>query len=176
MIMKKNLLTAAVVFSLGMISMSANAAVINFSGKVVNETCKLSEMEDLNLSMSPVGVDSLLAADAAATGVVTSVVAAVKCDNASAAGKVTMALMPIPGTTDGMVLKNKDGTATGVGFVVVGDDNTAFDFSKGSAEITADMTASGEANIRIAATYALDGTKVNAGTVNAVLPFVMTYN
>lgn len=175
--MKKSMLSAAILLSLAGASMTANAAEIQFSGKVSAQTCKLVA-GDLKMQLPTVGISDI--AEINAHNGVTTISAPVTCEGATEDNKtVTMSLMPLQGTyTAKSVLKNTATAeaASGVGIVVLDEKNEAFDFDSGVANIEAPLI-NGAANIQISATYAKDGTEgeIKPGDVNAVLPFVMTY-
>ncbi|HDZ8915482.1 TPA: type 1 fimbrial protein [Aeromonas hydrophila] len=174
--MRKTALCAAVALSFCALSSIANATQINFTGVVTAKSCELVSNGDLDFNLSTVGISDVQEAGQQNGGM--SLAAAVQCAGATA-GTVTMSLMPIPGSFSGKVLKNIATTdaAKGVGFVVMNEKNELLDFSAGSAEITVPMSGSGTANVIIATNYAKDGSGdvVTAGNVNAVLPFVLTY-
>jgi type 1 fimbria pilin len=176
--MKKNVISAALLFSLSAIGMNANADEIQFSGVITAASCKLVAGDNLVMQLPTFGIDAVQTVGQ--HNGVTSLNAQVECPGTTDNGTVTMALMPNPNSFTGKVLNNTADSleaAEGVGIVVMGNDGQPLDFSQGSAaKITAPMIA-GNANIMISATYAKDGsgTPVSAGEVSAVLPFVMTY-
>lgn len=176
--MKKNVISAALLFSLSAIGMNANADEIQFSGVITEASCKLVAGNNLLMQLPTFGTEAVQ--NVGQHNGVTSLNAQVECPTASGNGTVTMALMPNQNSFSGKVLNNTAApldAAKGVGIVVMGNDGQPLDFSEGSAaKITAPMIA-GNANIMISATYAIDGTgtPVSAGKVSAVLPFVMTY-
>ncbi|MDQ1884177.1 fimbrial protein [Aeromonas salmonicida] len=175
--MKKTMLSTAILLSLAAVSMSANAAEIQFTGKITAQTCTL-ESGDLKMELPTVGISDV--ADINQHKGVTTISAPVKCEGATENDKtVTMSLMPLQGSyTAKSVLTNTASAdaATGVGIVVLDKDQKAFDFDSGIANIEAPLV-NGAANIQVSAAYAKDGSgsDVTAGNVNAVLPFVMTY-
>ncbi|MDM5069990.1 hypothetical protein OB952_21910 [Aeromonas salmonicida] len=57
--MKKTMLSAAILLSLAGASMSANAAEIQFTGKISAQTCKLSA-GDLKMELPTVGISEAL--------------------------------------------------------------------------------------------------------------------
>ncbi|WP_339015147.1 fimbrial protein [Aeromonas popoffii] len=176
--MKKNVISAALLFSLSAIGMNANADEIQFSGVITAASCQLVGGGNLVMQLPTFGTEAVQ--NVGQHNGVTSLNAQVVCPGTTDDGTVTMALMPNPNSFTGKVLNNTAapaGAAEGVGIVVMGNDGQPLDFSEGSAaNITAPMIA-GNANIMISATYAKDGsgTAVSAGEVSAVLPFVMTY-
>ncbi|MDF8331203.1 fimbrial protein [Aeromonas salmonicida] len=174
--MKKTMLSAAILLSLAGASMSANAAEIQFTGKISAQTCKLSA-GDLKMELPTVGISDV--ADLGQHNGATTVSAPVICEGAiENAGTVTMSLMPIQGSyTANSILVNKaqNDAAKGVGIVVLDKDSKPFNFDLGVANIEAPLV-DGKANIQVSATYAKDGSaEITAGDVSAVLPFVMTY-
>lgn len=56
--MKKTMLSAAILLSLAGASMSANAAEIQFTGKISAQTCKLSA-GDLKMELPTVGISDV---------------------------------------------------------------------------------------------------------------------
>ncbi|MGG5826387.1 fimbrial protein [Aeromonas salmonicida] len=174
--MKKTMLSAAILLSLAGASMSANAAEIQFTGKITAQTCKL-ESGDLKMQLPTVGISDV--ADLDQHSGVTTISAPVTCEGATESNKtVTMSLMPLQGSyTANSVLVNKaqNDAAKGVGIVVLDKDSKAFNFDAGAANIEAPLV-DGKANIQVSAAYAKDGSaEITAGDVSAVLPFVMTY-
>ena len=176
--MNKKMFSAAILLSIGAASMSVNAANINFTGTVTGQTCVLETTGgDLNFNLFTVGTPDVM--DAGEQVGMMRLTAAVKCAEATKVGTVTMNLLPDPASFNGKVLKNiaETDAAKGVGFVVANEQNELLDFTKGFAEITTPMSATGTANIVLSAGYAKDGSGVAVapGNVRAVLPFVLVY-
>lgn len=173
--MKKNIFSAAILLSLSSIGMTANAAEIQFSGTITEASCQL-ESDNLAFTLPPFGIADVQ--EAGKNNGAISMTAKVVCDAKAKDGRVLMQLMPNPNSFEGKVLKNIQvaEAAAGVGVVVMGDDGKPLDFSQGVTNISAPMVG-GAANIKVAATYAQDGSgdAVTAGKVSAVLPFVITY-
>lgn len=177
--MNMNIISAAMLLSLSTIGVNANAAEIQFSGKITSSSCQLETKDGhLVMQLPTYGISDVK--DVGSHDGVTTLSAKVKCENATEDGLVTMSLLPNQGSFDGPLLKNTltgAGAAKGVGIVVLGNDNAPLDFATGSgATITAPMVK-GAANILVSATYAKDASvpTVESGDVTAVLPFVMSY-
>ncbi|MDM5065433.1 fimbrial protein [Aeromonas salmonicida] len=172
-----SVVSTTVLFTLAAASMATNAAQINFTGTVTAQSCELTSGGDLDFNLSTVGVSDVKE-PGQQIGMM-NLATAISCEDASQAGTVTMAFMPNPGSYEGKVLKNTASVdaAEGVGFVVMDENNQILDFSTGKAEINTPMTDAGMANVTIAANYAKDGSgnEVKPGKVQAILPFVLTY-
>ncbi|MBW3812448.1 fimbrial protein [Aeromonas hydrophila] len=175
--MRTKYIAAAITLSMAGISISANAAQINFKGKVTAQTCSIENGKDIEFILPTVGIDDVKDIDA--HNGVTTVSLPVQCPGDNANGTVHMALMPNVGSTEGKLLKNIDisnEAAHGVGIVVLDNRNKALDFESGAVYLDAPLKE-GNARIKLSAAYAKDTTeeKVTPGAVSAVLPFVLTY-
>lgn len=175
--MKTKYIAAAIALSLAGISISANAAQINFKGKVTAQTCSIEKGNDIEFVLPAVGVDDVHAIDQ--HNGATTLSLPVECPGDNANGTVHMALMPIVGATEGKLLKNTDTSAEaahGVGIVVLSDKNQALDFESGLVSLDAPLK-DGKARIKLSAAYAKEAAaeKVTPGAVSAVLPFALTY-
>lgn len=164
--------------------------VINFQGKILNDTCKVSSLTGdagvINVNMGNIAADDVgtLAAPkrltdgsgnanfdvVCKTGAKVSMKFAGKASELSADKKT---LRVNNGNTS-------DGFAQGVSIAVyegTGASAKAFDLSKGDLLAKTEVPAAGGAiNVRFAAAYvAPDATKVKPGIANASLPFTLSY-
>lgn len=101
--MRTKYIAAAITLSMAGISISANAAQINFKGKVTAQTCSIENGKDIEFILPTVGIDDVKDIDA--HNGVTTVSLPVQCPGDNANGTVHMALMPNVGSTEESFLK-----------------------------------------------------------------------
>ncbi|MGU7815035.1 fimbrial protein [Burkholderia sp. AW49-1] len=163
--------------------------VINFQGKIVNDTCKLSsatgDAGTINVNMGTIATDDV--GTVAAPKFLASGVGLANFDISCKQGaKVSMkfAGQPAELSADKKSIRVNNGTsaagfAQNVGIAVyegTGAGAQAFDLSNGDLLAQTELSEPGAINVRFAAAYVSDDpSKVTAGVANASLPFTLSY-
>lgn len=190
--MKAKLFLAGVAMSaLSSVAMADTVdGVINFQGKIVNDTCKLSsatgDAGTINVDMGTIAADDIgtvaapkrfaNGAGSANFDVVCKKGAKVSMKFAGKAAELSADKKTLR-VNNGTVA---DGFAQGVGIAVyegTGASANAYDLSNGDLLAQTEVPEGGAAiNVRFAAAYvADDATTVKPGVANASLPFTLSY-
>lgn len=186
----KMILAGAVMAALSSVAMADTVdGMINFEGKIVNDTCKVSSLTGdagtINVAMGTIAADDIgtVAAPKFMANGSGSANIDIVCKQGAKVG-MKFAGQASELSADKKSIRVNNGTtsagfAQGVKIAVyegTGAGALAYDLGSGDLLASTVLTEAGAINVRFAAAYVADDpTKITAGIANASLPFTLTY-
>lgn len=190
--MSKRLLSAALIAGLGLafvpgahaansVSNSTPDGVINITGTVVAQTCKVDGNSFGTSDTITVGLPTVLTSNLASAGAVAGqkpfAINITGCDSALSTVQTYFSGSNIDSTTGNLA---NSGTAGNVQVQLLNSDNSAIDLSGADATAqnskVANLDSSGNATLQYVAQYIANGAAAGAGDVNTSVQFTMVYN